>query len=170
MNIDIKKIARSSILFLGVGIILVIVSVILQLLTLLVEGEAGEMVALIATIYSYILYPDFFGLFLLAGYRAVKIHGLDPIGAGSVAALSYVVVAIVQLLLNALLAILVLSGLIPSGAGFASIETVMAAALFGDAVGIIGLGRDAVCGFGLILVGALFNFVIGGSAGLYASK
>jgi len=170
MNLDIKRIAKSSVLFVGVGIILVILSVILQLLTLLVTGENGQIVALVATIYSYVLYAMFLGLFLLAGYRAVKIHGLDAIGAGATASLTYVLVAIIQLLLNSLLSLLVLSGLIPSGAGFASIETVLAAALFGDALGIIGLGRDLLCGFGLILVGALFNFVIGGSAGLYASK
>jgi hypothetical protein len=37
-------------------------------------------------------------------------------------------------------------------------------------VGLPGIGVGALCGFGLILVGTLINFVIGGVGGLIASK
>ena len=170
MNIDIKKIARSSILFVGLGVILVILSVILQLLSLLIADEMGEIVQLITTVYSYALYLVFLVLFLFAGYRAVKVHGLDAVGAGATAAFTYFVVAVSHLMLNSLLSVLVLSGLIPGGAGFASAESVISSALFGGTTGAFGLGVQLFCGAGIILIGALFNFVIGGAAGLYASK
>ncbi|MBN1170245.1 hypothetical protein JXA56_04425 [Candidatus Micrarchaeota archaeon] len=170
MKLDIKKIAKSSILFVGAGIIIVILSMILQLLTVLVEGEYNSVIQTITSIFSYLMLPLFLGLFLLAGYRAVRIHGFDAVGAGATAAISYFLIATVHLTLDVLLVILVLSGMIPGGAGFGSSESVAAAAVFGDVTGMLGLGLQIFCGFGLILIGSLFNFVIGGVAGLYASR
>ncbi len=170
MNIDIKKIARSSIIFVGVGIILAILSVILQLVTLLITDSNAEIVQLAASVYSVVLIPLFLIMFLVAGYRAVKVHSLDSVGAGLSAAFSYVIIAVTHLFLNFLLSILVLSGLIPGGAGFGSSESVAASALFGDVVGAFGLGLQLVCGFGLIAIGALINFVIGGIGGILASR
>lgn len=170
MNIDIKKIARLSLAFIAVGLILAMISVILQLLTFLLTDSNKEIVQYIVSIFSFISFPLFFLLFAFAGYRSVKIHHLDLLSAGLVSAFSYVCVALIHIMLNFFLATLVISGFIPGGAGFGSFESAAASSIFGSLTGPIGLGIQLFCGFGIILIGSLINFVVGGIGGLVGSK
>lgn len=170
MNLDIKKVLRASLIFVAVGIILVIISMILELLSLIVTDSNGEIVDFISMAYSFLMIPAFLAMYFVAGMRAVKKHGLDAVGAGLVASLSYVLTSIVHLLFRTLLNILVVSGLIPAGAGFGSAGAVLAAQVFGDMIGALGLSLSLFCGIGVILIGAMINFVIGGFGGLFAQR
>lgn len=167
---NIRKILGASLIFVGVGLILVILSMILQLVSILVTDSAGEIVELINIIYSFLQIPLFFALYLIAGMRAVKTHKLDVVEAGLVAAFSYLVVALINLFLSFMLNFLVVSGILPGSAGFISGEAVLTSALFGDTAGISGLGISSICGFAMIIMGAMINFVIGGIGGIMASK
>ncbi len=170
MKLDIKNILRGSLIFTGVGIILVIMSMVLQLLSLIVTDANGEIVQLIVMGYSLILIPGFFVLYFFAGIRAVKVHGLDAVGAGAVAAFSYFVAGLTHVLLETLLNLLVVSGLIPGGAGFGSAGSIISAQIFGEVTGTVSVMAPAICGFGLLLIGTLINFVIGGFGGLFAQR
>ncbi len=170
MKLDIKKVVQGSLIFAGVGIVLVIMSMVLQLLSLIVTDANGDIVQLIVMGYSLILIPGFFILYFFAGMRAVKVHGLDAVGAGAVAAFSYFVAGLCHVILETLLNLLVVSGLIPGGAGCGSAGSIISAQIFGEVAGMVGVLVPAVCGIGLLLVGTLINFVIGGFGGLFAQR
>jgi hypothetical protein len=170
MKLDIKKVLKGSLIFVGLGLILVILSLIFQILTLIITEEHSDVVHIVALVYAFSIIPLFLAMFFLAGVRAVKKHGLDAVGAGLVSAFSYTVVALAHLFFDFLLNLLVVSGLIPGGAGFGSSATVLAGQVFGDVTGPLGLGAALFCGSGLIAVGALINFVVGGLGGLFAQR
>ncbi len=170
MKLDIRRVIKGSLIFIGVGFIFVIISMILQLLTLIITDANAEIVQLIALGYSLLMVPVFLVMYVLAGMRAVKTNGLDPVGAGALAAFAYLVTSIIHLGFDFMLNLLVISGLIPGGAGFGSAGAVVSSQIFGGMVGFAGIGVAALCGFGLILVGTLINFVVGGVGGLIASK
>lgn len=170
MKLNMKRVLKGSLIFIGIGIVLVILSMILQLLALLLSEDYGEILQLVVIGFALLQLPIFLAMYFYAGMRAVKVHGLDAVGAGLVAAVAYFVVALVNLFFDLLLNLLVISGVIPANAGFGSAGSVIAAQVFGDIAGMVGLGASAICGFGLLLTGALINFVIGGCGGLFAQK
>lgn len=170
MKLDIKRVLKGSLIFAGLGLVLVILTLILQLLTLIITGEYADYVQIIALVFAFAVIPLYLVMYFIAGIRAVKKHGLDAVGAGFVSAFSYVVAAAAHLFFDFLLNTLIVSGLIPGGAGLGSSSSILAAQVFGDITGPFGLGASLLCGFGLIAVGALINFVIGGLGGLFAQR
>lgn len=166
MAYDVKKILGASLLIVAIGVALVVVSMILELLSLMTTGSTEEIISLIGTAYAFLLIPIFFGLYFWGGMRAVRKFELDAVSAGGVSAFSHVVTGLIHLALGTLLNILVVSRVV-GGMGFGSAEAALAAALFGDAAGAMGIGLSAVCGFGIIIFGAMMNFVVGGVGALF---
>jgi hypothetical protein len=167
MAYDIKKLIFASALISAVGIVLIIISLILQLLSLMASAETAKTIDLISTIYAFLLYPVMAALFLWAGIRAVRKYNFDAVGAGLVSAISHFIIGLGQLFLGVLLSVVVLSRF-SSSAGFATPESVLAAAIFEDVMGMKGIGLSAICGIGILLFGTVVNFVIGGFGGLLA--
>jgi len=46
----------------------------------------------------------------------------------------------------------------------------LASSLFGGAIGLSGIALSAVCGIGMLAVGVMINFVIGGFGALFALR
>lgn len=167
MAYDIKRLIFASGLITAVGIVLIIISLILQLLTIMTSGDAAKTISLVSNVYAFMLYPLMFALFLWAGIRAVRKYGFDAVGAGLVAALAHFITGLAQLCLGVLLSIIVLSRF-SSSVGFATPESVVAAAIFEDMMGLKGVGLSAICGIGILMFGTCVNFVVGGFGGLIA--
>lgn len=166
---DVRRTLFASALIIGIGVLLVIINMILLLLSLVLKDGNGPIIETVLAGFSILEIPLFLILFFWAGIRSAKRYGFDAVGAGTVASLSYIVIAFVQLFLDVILSIVVVSrGVI--GAGFGSAESAVAASVFGGAVGLSGIGLSAVCGVGLIIIGAMINFVIGGSGALFALR
>ncbi len=167
MPLDLKKIVFASALISAIGILLVVVSLIIQLASLLITSDMSTLINQVDTFYSFILYPLMFCVFIWAGYRAVKKYKFDAVGAGYVAAFSYLVVGVFQLCITIILSMVII-GRFAGGNGIATPESVLAGALFANANGVAGVGLSAVCGVGILLFGVVINFVVGGLGGLFA--
>jgi hypothetical protein len=169
MAYDAKKILRASLLIMAIGAALVVISMILELVSLILSEPAKHIVSFISTIYAFLLIPAFVALYFWAGMRAVKKYNLDVVSAGFVASFSHVIVGLVNLALGTVLNILVMSRVV-GGMGFGTAEATLAAFFFGEAAGAGGIFLSEICGIGMILAGAAINFVIGGLGGLFAFR
>jgi hypothetical protein len=167
MAYDLKKLLFASALISALGILLIVVSLILQLASLMVSSDTAQIIDLAGTVYAFMLYPMMFSLFLWAGVRAARKYGFDAIGAGLVAAFSYFIIGLSQLVLSILLSIIILSRFSGS-VGFATPESVLAGAVFEDVMGMKGVGLSAICGIGILVFGTVINFVVGGLGGVFA--
>jgi len=167
---DLKKMALASLLVIGMGLVLVILSVLLRLLSMVITDPAmANVIDMVGMAYTVLLLPVFFLLFFWAGFRAASAYGFDAVGAGIVAAFSYFVCACAHLALNMVLTLVVVAKPL-GGSGFGTLESSLAASLFGSMIGMTGVGLTAVCGAGVIVMGVLMNFVVGGFGGLFALR
>jgi hypothetical protein len=158
----------ASLLIIGIGIILTILSVIIQALPIITPEDMSDTIDMASMAFQILLYPMFFLLYLWSGMRASNNYGFDIVGAGIVASFSSLVITMIKIVLNAVLAVIVVSRPI-GNFGFGSMETVVASVLF-DTAGISGVGISAICGIGLALIGAMINFVVGGVGGWIALR
>ena len=166
---DYQKMLFASLLTIGVGVVLVIISLILELLSIAITDSNGALVDLVNTAFLLLLFPAFLVLFFWTGMRAAKNYGFDAVGAGAITAFAYLVTGLVQLLLEMLLAVIVVSRPL-GGTGFGSTEMVLAASLFSGMMGLSGIALSAVSGIGILVIGSLINFVIGGFGALFALR
>jgi len=166
---DFKRMLVASLMTIGIGVVLVILSMILQLLSLVITQEYGDVVDIVAIAYSLLLIPVFFAIFIVTGMRAAKNYGFDAVGAGAVSAFSFFVISFVQLVLGIILAAVIVTRPM-GGSGFGTPEMALASTLFGGFVGLSGVALSAVCGVGIILLGSLINFVVGGFGALFALR
>jgi hypothetical protein len=163
---DMRRILMASFITIGVGVVLSILSIILQLLALTITDSIGQTLDLVNSIFLILLIPVFLVLFVWTGMRAARSFGFDAVGAGLVTAFSYFVIGLVERLLNILLAVIVVKG--PFDAvGFGSTEMIIASSLFGGLIGLSGIALSTVCGFGMIVFGSMVNFVIGGFGAIF---
>lgn len=168
-GIDFKKMALASLLTIGIGVILVIISTILSLLSLVITDANNATIDLISLAYSVILFPLFLALFFWTGMRAAKNYGFDAVGAGTVSCVSYFIIGLIELVLKMVLAVIVVTRPM-GGVGTGSPEMALASSLFGGAIGLSGIALSAVCGIGILIVGMMVNFVIGGFGALLALR
>ncbi len=168
-SFDFKRFLLASALVVIVGVVLVIIGTILQLLGVVITDANASTVQLISSVFAVAEIPLFLILFFWSGMRAAKAFSFDAVGAASVTAFSYAIIAVIQLVLDILLSIIVVSKGIATP-GFGSAEAALAASLFSGASGLSGIGLSAVCGVGVIVIGALINFVIGGAGALFALR
>jgi hypothetical protein len=166
---DARRFILASVLIIIIGVVLVIVGTILQLLNVVITDSNAAMIEMISVIYSILMIPAFLALFFWSGMRAVTRYNFDAVGAGGVAAFSYIVIGVIQLVLNLILSVVVVSKGI-AAPGFGSAEAALAASMFSGASGLSGIGLSAFCGLGIIIVGAVINFVVGGTGGLFALR
>ncbi|MFH0738144.1 MAG: hypothetical protein V1827_06345 [Candidatus Micrarchaeota archaeon] len=166
-GIDTRKVLMASFLIIGIGIVLSIISIILQLLSLTLTEQMGDTISLIASVYLLLMFPVFFVLFFWTGIRAAKSYGFDAVGAGIVAAFSFFVIGLVERLLNLLLAVIVVKGPLDA-VGFGSTEMIVASSIFGGLMGLSGVALSTVCGFGMLIFGTAINFVVGGVGAIFA--
>jgi hypothetical protein len=167
--IDFKKMALASLLTIGIGTVLVIISMILQLLSLVITDANGDIVGLVSAAYTLLMFPVFLALFFWTGMRAARNYSFDAVYAGAVTAASFFVIGIIELVLKMLLALIVVSRPI-GGAGLGSPEMALASSLFGGAIGLSGIALSAVCGLGILVLGMMVNFVVGGFGALFALR
>jgi hypothetical protein len=168
-GIDIKKMALASFLTIGIGAVLVIVSMIIQLLSLVITDSNGSLVDMINIGYTLLMVPVFLALFFWTGMRAAKNYQFDAVGAASVTSAAYFVIGIIELILQIILAVIVVSR--PMGSGsLGSPSLALASSLFGGAIGMSGIALSAVCGLGILALGVLINFVVGGFGALFALR
>ena len=177
---NVLTILKSSLLIIGIGVALVIVSMLLQLVSILsadsslignpdfIDAETPGRVSFVVMAYSIVSIPLFFLLYFWSGIRSVKKYQLDAVAAGGVSGLSYISAGIIQLILGTVLnAVLLTRG---SGMPFSSAEGMIATTLFGEMSGVTGVGVSAVCGFGMLFLGAMVMFVVGGTGALFAQR
>jgi len=167
MPLDLKRIVFASALISALGILLVVISLILQLASLLITSDTAKLINQIDTVYEFMLYPVMFCLFLWAGYRAVRKYKFDAIGAGLVSAFSCLVVGAFQLCVIIILSLVIINRF-ASGIAFATPESVLAGALFPNTTDMAGVGLSSICGVGILIYGVVINFVVGGLGGLFA--
>jgi hypothetical protein len=166
---DFKKLALASLLTIGIGTVLIILAMILQLLSLVITDANNATIDLVSMAYSVFLFPVFLVLFFWTGMRGAKNYGFDAVGAGAVTSVSYFVIGAIELVLKMLLAVIVVSRPM-GGAGLTSPEMALASSLFGGAIGLSGIALSAVCGIGILAIGVMLNFVIGGFGALFALR
>ena len=168
-SIDYRKMMFASSLTMGIGVILVIISVILELLSLALGGSYGPIFEMLSSAFILIMFPVFLVLFFWTGMRSAKNYGLDAVQSGFSTAFAYLVIALVELVLEIALAAVVITRPL-GGEGFGSTKMVIISSIFGGVVGLKGVALTGVCGLGMILIGALINFVIGGFGALFALR
>ncbi|MEW6748920.1 MAG: hypothetical protein AB1295_04400 [Candidatus Micrarchaeota archaeon] len=165
-QVDVRRILTASLLTIGIGIVLSILSMILQLLSTIITDDIGDILDITNGLYLLILFPLFFVLFFWTGIRAVKLYGFDVMEAGYITAFSYFMIGLVEMVLHILLAILLVRGPLDT-VGFGSTEMVIASSIFGGLIGLSGVALSAVCGFGMLVFGSMVNFVVGGFGALF---
>ena len=167
---DFGRLLRASVTTIGIGVVLSIITIILQLLSLTISDSIGDIIDLASSIDMALMIPVFFVLIFWTGMQAAKSHGFDAVGAGSVAAFSFFVIGLIERLLNILLAIIVIKGPLDA-VGFGSTEMIISSSIFGGLLGLSGVALSALCGFGMLIFGTLINFVVGGiGAIMYLGK
>src|SRR5512135_2031112 len=131
-SFDYRRFILSSALVIIIGIVLVILNLILQLLSVVITDSNAATIEFISMVYSVAMIPVFFVLFFWSGMRAARRYNFDAVGAAGVASFSYVVIGLVQLVLNLLLSVIVVSkGIAAPGLG--SAEAALVATLFSGA-------------------------------------
>ncbi|MDD5171987.1 MAG: hypothetical protein PHF60_03035 [Candidatus ainarchaeum sp.] len=167
---DFKKMMLSSLLVIGIGLVLVILSVILRLLSMVItDPNLVGIIDIVGLAYTILMYPLFLGIYFWTGMRAAKAYGFDAVGAGLVTAFSYFVIACANLALNLILTLVGVAGPLESS-GFGTLESSLMASLFEGMTGLKGVGLTALCGAGVIVFGIMINFVVGGFGGLFALR
>jgi hypothetical protein len=177
---DVKNLLRASLPLMAIGIALVMVSVALQVLALVLAGPSDILVTLpvlgetsvpdlASTVFTYLLYPAFFALYFWGGMRGVKAYRLDTLGSAGAAAVAYVATGFLHLALGILLNLLAINGILHT-VRYSSVESTLSTALFGETAGAMGIVLSGVCGAGVLLIGALMTFVVGGLGAMFAQR
>jgi hypothetical protein len=178
MKLNIKNMLRASLPLIGIGIVLVVIGLVLELAALLMTGPRDIIMTLpllgstsIPTLansaFNYLLYPLFLILFFWGGMRGVKHYRLDTVGSATAVAFSYVVVGLLNLAFGLVLSLLIINNILPA-LSYGSVESTLTIALLGETPGATGIALTGVCGIGLLAIGALFNFVVGGVGAIFA--
>jgi hypothetical protein len=157
---DMKKILEASKQAIVIGIVLVVINFIFQLLGVFLRNGTIDM---IGGAYSTLTLVLFFGLYAWAGMNAVKKHGMDLVGAGTVGAFAYLVTAVVSYVLNMIFLLLVWGRI-----GMTSPEPAAAAAFSATMAGFTG-AMATVVSLAIVLCGIVVNFVVGAGGGAIAN-
>lgn len=177
---DIKNMLRASLPLIGIGIILVLIGLALQLASLLLNGPnditatlpvlgSTSIPDLASTVFNYVMYPLFFIVYLWGGRRGVKRYRLDTLGSATSVALAYLITGFLGVALGLVISLLVINNILHT-ARYGSVESTLATALFGETAGAMGIALTGLCGVGVLCIGALMNFVIGGIGAIIAQR
>jgi hypothetical protein len=147
----------------------VILSIILQLLTVTITDSNAELISLANSVLLFLLFPICFLLYFWTGMRAAKNYGFDAVGAATVAAFAYFVTGFVERILNMILSIIIVSRPLGEG-GFGTTEMIIVSSVLDSVGGLRGVAFSAVCGLGIIIIGTMLNFVVGGFGALFSLR
>ena len=162
---NIKKIVVSSALYVVIGMLLVLLSIGVQFAPNLVQtGSVAGAVMQGAQVFSLLTYVFFMLIIMSASSNAVKKYGSDVSEAAWIAVVSYAGPALFHLLINGIAVFWFLSQKNIQPYKFSSIESKIAATLFGDLEGVRGEALSLGCGFLLLFMGCSVNYVIGAMA------
>jgi len=180
-NLDFNKIKAGMILPTVIGIIIVGLGFLFLFVVSLFSEyvpEVNQFIDMIAgtvsLLFSLLMYLFFMLLFLWTGYRTAHKYHATPVEAGLTSAFSYISIAVINLGLTFILAVLNAVGLV----NYTAISTNVGGelndiglALVGiDAGAIIGIITGLCCSMILIVVSGLINFVIGAIGGAIGEK
>ena len=163
---DNKKIIASSTVSIGIGILLVLISTLVHIIPSYISSDAAKVASTIVTVFDYVIIIAFIALYIWTGMRAARRYRSDSMECGVIAAFSHTIVGIVSLIINVLVGILALANIL-NASGLKSNEAVVSGVVFGGVVGAMGIGVSVICGIGLIVLGALLNFMIGALGGYF---
>ncbi|MFA5412383.1 MAG: hypothetical protein WC350_03510 [Candidatus Micrarchaeia archaeon] len=151
------KIIEASKLPVGLGLVVILISVVIAAISLLGGDTVKSVMALVSLVYGIASYLIFLLLFAWAGYRAVKKFGLDLVGAAAVGALSAGAVGLVALVLNFIVLAVVLGAAAAttpeSGASTAAIAGI--AGVISVVFGIFWIIGSVVVNAGVAAIGGL---------------
>ncbi|GEM_PF-1993793 len=176
MNFDFNKIKAGITLPVMVGLAVIIIGFFITLLLALLSDQPTIQTVLELlrnfgnTILSILSHIFFLALFVWAGYRTAKKYRGDVVEAGIAGALSYAVLALINLFFDLLNAVLQITGMLsvaPAGGISGSAYEDVVVYLLGDTFsGPAGIAALLCCGFGRIPIGMLANFIVGAVGGL----
>jgi hypothetical protein len=180
MKMNVKNMLRASLPLIGIGVVLVVIGLVLQLASLLLTGPHDIIVMLPVlgstsipeladAAFSYLAYPLFLILYFWGGMRGVKHYRLDTVGSAVSVAFAYVVTGVLDLAFGLVLSLLVINNILQT-ARYGSMESSMTIALLGETTGATGIALTGLCGIGIIAFGALMNFVVGGVGAIFAQR
>jgi hypothetical protein len=157
---DGAKIIEASKFPVGLGVVVILISVAIAAVNLLVGGDTvNQVMTLVGLVYGISTYLIFLLLFAWAGYRAVKKFGLDLAGAAAVGALSALAVGLVGLVVQFLLLAVVM--------GSAAATTSASAEATAAVAGIVGI-VSVLFGLFWIIGSVVVNAGVAGIGGLLA--
>ncbi len=158
----------------AIGFVLTFILTVLSSYFDIVNDAINILAGTLGLVISLLQYMFFMALFVWAGYRVAHKYQADAMEAGVTSAISYISIALINLVLTLILTIFSAVGLISYTAittGIGGEHSDIALAVLGsDTSGAIGIILNLCCSVGLILVGGLFNFVIGAIGGLIGEK
>lgn len=163
---DNKKILASSTIAIVIGVILVLISTVAHIVPQYISTDAAKVANSVVSIFDYAMIIIFALLYLWTGMRAAKKYRADLLESALAAAFSHTIVGVVSLIVNVLVGILALANIV-NGSGIKANESVISGLIFSGVVGAAGIGANVVCGIGLIVLGALINFMIGAVGGFF---
>jgi hypothetical protein len=179
MNFDFNKIKAGMTLPVTIGLVVIVGGFFITLLLGLLSDQPTIQTVLeilrnfgniVLSVLSHIF---FLVLFVWAGYRTARRYRGDVVEAGIAGALSYAVLALINLffdLLNAVLQITGILGVAPiGGISGSAYEDVVISLLGNTFSGPAGIAALLCCGFGRIPIGMLANFLVGSIGGLIGS-
>jgi hypothetical protein len=180
MKFNLKNMLRASLPLIGIGVVLVVISLVLQVVSLLLVGPRDITTALpvlgitsipelASTVASYLMYPAFLILYFWGGRRGVKHYRLDTMGSAVSVAFAYLVTGLLNLVLGLVLSLLVLTNILQT-MRYGSVESTLAIAFFGETAGAMGVALIGLCGVGILAIGTLINFVVGGVGAITAQR
>lgn len=153
------KIIEASKLPIGMGLVVILISVVITAINLLGGETAKGVMGIVSLVYGISTYLVFLLIFAWAGYRAVKKFGLDLPSAAAVGALSALALGLVNLVLQFVMLAVVL--------GSAATTTSASAGATAVTAGLVGM-VSVVFGIIGIIVSVIINAAVAGIGGLLA--
>jgi len=172
LKVDFNKIRTGILIPTAIGCAIILFGFLFRLVLLFIVDQVTEyvdqdMMNIINILISLASFAAFLGLFLWTGYRATRKYHADVTEAGVITAVTYTLIAVVDLFFT-----VVLIGMNAAEIGDASIISYglggeMSRILLEDTLGIAGI---PCCALGLIPLGILINFIVGGAGGMLGEK
>ncbi len=180
MNLDFNKIKAGIMIPTAIGFVVIFLGFMLNLILGLLNyipiiGTILDfMVGLGNLVISIMGFAVFMFLYLWAGYMTARKYRGDLNEAGIAGALSYTILAIINLMFDIINAILKIFGIVTAtaigGISGSAYEDFAIALLGSSIVGTTGIVAVLCCGIARIPIGVLLNFFVGSVGGMLGAS
>jgi len=180
MNVDFNKIRAGVLLPTAIGFVVIFLGFMVNLMLGLLNyipiiGTILDfMVGLGNLVLSVLGFIIFLFLYMWAGYRTARKYRGDLNEAGIAGALSYTLLAVINLMFDTINAILKIFGIVTAtaigGISGSAYEDFAIALLGGSIVGTTGIIAVLCCGIARIPIGILLNYFVGSIGGMLGSS